>query len=243
MAKSLYDILEVSSSASHEAIRASYERLVTKLDPDAPHNAGKPEARVQYEAVREAFLTLADPARRARYDASQTRAPVYEEIEASFWTMPKVALLVLALLVGGGWYVQHHQAQARLAAEQAIAEAKAKEAEAQARAEAEAAAAAGVQAQRERDLERQRAYQESRTRSDFERTRRELDRERMQREHSERVAQERQVREQQYEARRREQERQRAEIANVHEARRQAAREREELCRIERARYGNAISC
>ncbi|MCC6532348.1 MAG: DnaJ domain-containing protein [Burkholderiales bacterium] len=246
MTRSLYDILELSAAAGPDAIRASYERLSAKLDPDAPHNAGNPQVRMQYEAVKEAFLTLADPARRARYDAASTVRPTaYDSTDVSpgFWTLPKVALLVLALLAGGGWYAQHKNAEAKLAAERAIAEAKAKEAEAKARAEAEAAAAARVQAQRERELERQRASQEARTRNEFERSRREFDRERQQREYSERMSQERQSRNEQNEARRREYERQRADAANINDARRRAAREREELCRMERARYGHAISC
>jgi curved DNA-binding protein CbpA len=247
MAKSLYDILEVSASASAEAIRASYERLSAKLDPDLPDNAGKPDLRLQYEAVKEAFLTLGNPARRARYDSSHSvRSDSYtgsiESVER-FWTLPKLVVLALALLVGGGWYVQHRNAEAKLAAERAIAEAKAKEAEAKARAEAEAAAAERLQAQRERELERQRAYQESRTRREFERARREVERDQRQREYQERMAQDRQAREQQNEARRKEYERQRAEMATANEARRRVAREREELCRIERERYGKAISC
>jgi curved DNA-binding protein CbpA len=248
MAKSLYDLLEVSASASAEAIRASYERLSAKLDPDAPQNSGNPDCRLQYEAVKEAFLTLGNPARRARYDSNQmTRIePAYRssiELVPGFWTTSRLMLLAAVLLLGGGWYYQHKSAEAKLAAERAIAESRAKEAEAVARAEAEAAAVARAQAQHERDLERQRAYQESRNRSDFERSRREVEREQRSREHNERIAQDRETREQQNEARRKEYERQRTEAASVNEARRRVAREREELCRMERARYGKAISC
>jgi curved DNA-binding protein CbpA len=247
MAKSLYDILEVSASASAEAIRASYDRLSDKLDPDAPQNSGKADSRIHYEAVKEAFLTLGDPARRARYDAGQqTRGEPYRSsVEAlpGFWTLPRVLALALVLLLAAGWYAQHRNAEAKLATEGAIAEARATVAEAWARAEAAAAAIERLQAQRERELERQRAYQDSRNRNDFERARRDVDREQRSREYQERMAQERQAREQQYAARRKEHERERTETAAVLEARRRAAHEREELCRIERNRYGKAISC
>lgn len=174
MAKTLYYILEVSSTASPDAIRAAYERLSALYDPYSPENRGKADVRMRHDAVKEAFLTLCNPEKRARYD--QTLAPRPSaalgtiEVVEPFWTLPKVIVLGIVLLVGGGLYYQHKQAEARLAAERAIAEAKVREAQAKAEAEAQAAMQARIAEQQARAKERERQNQEARTRHEFERT-------------------------------------------------------------------------
>jgi len=247
MTKTLYDILEVSTSASPEAIRSAYERLSQKYEPDRDEHQGNAEIRMRYEAVKEAFFTLGSAEKRARYDRSLKPAdPPYEPVVATsepFWTFPKVVIAALVVLIAGGWYIQGKREEVRLATEQAIAKARAQEAEAKAVAEAAAAEKERLTMQQERDLERKRALQEMRTRSEFERTQRDFERERQRQEYAERSAHERQARQQTTEAQRRDFERQRAEAASIAEARRRAAREKEELCRIERQRYGKAISC
>jgi curved DNA-binding protein CbpA len=247
MTKSLYDILEVSPSASYEAIRAAYERLSRKYDPDLDEHRGNAEVRLRHEAIKEAFFTLGNTYKRARYDRSlappATASAFPLDRHDSFWTLPRLLVLLTALLLAGGWYASHKHNERKLAAERAIAEARTKEAEARARAEAEAAEQERIALQRERELERRRAYQESRTRSEFERINREFERERRRQEFTERSALERQRREEQSAARRLEMERQRQDAIAVAEAQRRAAREKAELCRIERERYGKAISC
>src|SRR5439155_23351750 len=77
--KTLYDILELSSSASEDSIRAAYERLSAKFDPARPQSAGKTEANFKAEPTKEAFVTLANPATRAQYDktlAARLQPPV-----------------------------------------------------------------------------------------------------------------------------------------------------------------------
>jgi curved DNA-binding protein CbpA len=247
MAKSLYDILEVSASASYEGIRAAYERLSRKYDPDLDEHRGNAETRLRHEAIKEAFFTLGNTQKGARYDRSLVDAAGAMsstlDTQDSIWTMPKILVIIAALLLGGGWYMSHKHNEQKLAAERAIAEARAKEAEAKAKAEAEAAELARIALQRERELARDRTYQESRTRSEFERTNREFERERRRQEFTDRYSEERQKRESQSEARRIEMERQRQDAIAVAEAQRRAVRERAELCRIERERYGKAISC
>lgn len=247
MPKSLYDILEVSNSAGYDAIRAAYERLSRKYDPDLDEHRGNAEIRLRHDAIKEAFFTLGNREKRSRYDQSLVSAATYSPLThdpyESFWTMPKILVIIAALLLGGGWYMSHKHNEQKLATERAIAEARAKEAEAKAKAEAEAAEQERIALQRERELERKRSYQESRTRSEFERANREFERERRRQEFTERYTQERQSRESQSDARRTEMERQRQEAMNVAEAQRRAAREKAELCRIERERYGKAISC
>jgi curved DNA-binding protein CbpA len=235
MAKTLYDILEVSSSASPDAIRAAYERLSTKLDPDRDENRGKPDARIRHEAVKEAFLTLSNAAKRAQYDKSLIQAEpklTHVEVVEPFWTLPKILVLSVALIFGGGYYYKHKQAEIKAAAEKAIAEAKAREAAEQARIEAEQAQLA---------LQRQRQEQ--------------LEQARVQREHNAAIqrsnAEQRTiVRIEQSDARRQAMDQRRAESQKQMEERRaalaaqqRAEREKAELCRIERERYGRAISC
>ena len=243
MNKSLYDILEVSASASPDAIRAAYERLSARLDPLASENQGKEEPRLAYEAVKDAFFTLSDPQKRARYDRSHggriEPAITHMEVVPPFWTLPKLILLAFVVLIGGAWYYKHKEAEARLAAERAIAEARAKEAEAKAKADAEAATQARLLEQQEQA----RLRREAMTRHELEAARRNYEVERRRQDSTERYSQERQAREKQMRADREENQRQRAEAAAVAEARARAAREREELCRIERERYGRSYSC
>lgn len=247
MARTLYDILEISPTASREAVRAAYERLSRKYDPDLDAHRGNADIRMRAEAIKEAFFTLGNPEARARYDrslvsASTAYGPNDPDRETT-WTMPKILLIVVALVAGSGWYLNNKHTEQKLAAERAIAEARAKEAEAKAKAEAEAAEQERLALQRQRELDRQRNLQENRTRNEFERNRRDFERDQRRQEMTERVTEDRRKREQQNLAQRTEMERQRQEAATVAEARRRAAREREELCRIERERYGKAISC
>lgn len=67
--RTLYDLLELSSKASPEAIRAAYERLALKFDPDRPENAANAGTRLQYDAIKEAFFILGNPEKRRKYDA------------------------------------------------------------------------------------------------------------------------------------------------------------------------------
>ena len=64
----LYDVLEVSSSASADIIDAAYQRLAEKFDPARDANTYRPHARVQLDAVKQAYLTLGDAEKRALYD-------------------------------------------------------------------------------------------------------------------------------------------------------------------------------
>src|SRR5215471_13431419 len=166
--KTVYDVLEGRFGASAEAIRSAYERMSAQLDPRKPENAGNPNAKFLHDSVKEAFLTLGNPALRTQYDkklamrTQQQPAVEYTEASETFWTIPKLATLVLVVIIAGGFYWKHQREVARLAAEQAIAAAKAKEAEEQAKAEAEAQraeiakqqlnAAQDAQQRRERDV-------------------------------------------------------------------------------------------
>ncbi len=65
-----YDILEVSSKASQEVIRAAYKSLMQRYHPD--RNPGDAEAERHSVRVVEAYEVLSDPDRRATYDRELT---------------------------------------------------------------------------------------------------------------------------------------------------------------------------
>lgn len=66
MRESLYDILEVSRTASPEVIRAAYKSLVQRFHPDK--NPGNPNAEDLLKLINNAYDTLSDPSKRAAYD-------------------------------------------------------------------------------------------------------------------------------------------------------------------------------
>jgi len=230
--KTLYDILELSSSASEDSIRAAYERLSAKFDPGRPENAGKPDVKFKSDAVKDAFLTLANLATRAQYDkalAARSQPPmeILEEFEP-FWTIPKLTVLVLVVIIVGGYYYKHQREETRLAAEKAIATAKAKEAQERAKAEE-------VQARLELAKQQQERIQDEQQRRERDAVLRQFSAERRTTAGSDLARTQRERTEQQ--------QRQREEAQATAAARQQAAREKAELCRLERQRYGRAISC
>jgi len=231
--KTLYDVLEVSSSASAETIRAAYERLSAQLDPRKPENAGNSNVKFVHDSVKEAFLTLGNPTLRAQYDkklAMRTQAAPVQYVEESetFWTIPKLATLVIIVIIAGGFYWKHQREVARLEAEQAIAAARAKEAEEKAKAEAEQARLDFAKQQADRQLDEQQRRDRDAALRQYSVDQR-----------SNAIAN--QTRAQQ--DRSAELQRQREEQQATSAARAQAAKDKAELCRMERARYGKAISC
>jgi len=165
MSKSLYDILEVSQSASSETIRHAYERLSGKYRTrlaESPEHAE--EAAMFLTALKEAFHTLGNPENRRRYDERlEQRVPsqgvVMSEAAPSYGFI-KIGLIV-ALLGGGGLYYQklsRDQEAARLEAVRVAAE----QAEKQRRADEEKA-----QAMAEEKLRREAQQEEQRVRYEF----------------------------------------------------------------------------
>jgi hypothetical protein len=103
MAKTLYQILGVTSAATVDEVRAAYTKLVERVPPlDA----------VQRLAVKEAFGTLVNPQRRDAYDASLLGATVVlaEEPERSF-NRPLWAGLAVLLVAGTWWALRHGKAR------------------------------------------------------------------------------------------------------------------------------------
>lgn len=234
--KTLYDVLEVSSTASADTIRAAYERLSAQLDPRKPENAANSNVKFVHDSVKEAFLTLGNPTLRAQYDKkiamrAQPQAQIVEVSEV-FWTVPKLAALVLVVIIAAGFYWKHQREVARLQAEQAIAAAKAKEAEALAKAQAE-------QAQAELAKQQQDAAIDAQQRRERDAALRQYSFDQKYNSISEQVTNRAQAQQQRSADLQRQREEQQAAAA----ARAQAAKDKAELCRMERQRYGKAISC
>ena len=231
--KTLYDILEVSETASYETIRAAYERLSKVYSPDGAHAYSASDAAIRYTAVKEAFFTLGNTEKRAAYDRKLHAAFQAPATASAFGTRAKL-LFVAAMLVGAiGGYTSYKskQEQIRFTREAEIAAERAREAEQLARAESERANAEAAQRQakiledrqrRERDVSLARFQHEQRVREVESRIH--TDRER--------ILQDRATQQ------RRHEEAQAARIAVM-----RAHQERAELCRLERQRYGRSISC
>ena len=84
MKESLYDVLEVSRTASPEVIRAAYKSLVQRYHPDK--NPDNPDAENLLKLINHAYETLSDPATRSAYDVMLTleemaHAPAQERAE------------------------------------------------------------------------------------------------------------------------------------------------------------------
>src|SRR2546430_9941587 len=67
MAKSLYDTLGVSKSASQDEIKKAYRKLVREYHPD--RNPGDKEAEERFKEIQGAYDVLSDPEKRKQYDA------------------------------------------------------------------------------------------------------------------------------------------------------------------------------
>lgn len=65
MKKNYYQILEVNESAKPEQIKKAYRALATKYHPDRQQGS-----KTQMKLINEAYETLSDAAKRARYDRS-----------------------------------------------------------------------------------------------------------------------------------------------------------------------------
>lgn len=117
---SYYAILGIAPQADATSVRAAYKRLAMAYHPD--HNPGNPEAEETFKKVNEAYQTLSDPIKRARYDAAlfpeyilltgydyerprrNLRRPVkakpYYRVDREYFRMQALSLLVFIVLAG-----------------------------------------------------------------------------------------------------------------------------------------------
>jgi molecular chaperone DnaJ len=64
--RDLYEVLEVTRTATQEEIKASYRRLARTYHPDV--NPDNPQAEDQFKEIGHAYNILSDPEKRQRYD-------------------------------------------------------------------------------------------------------------------------------------------------------------------------------
>ena len=65
MSKSLYDTLEVSSSASDAEIKKAYRKLARQYHPDVNKD---PKAEEKFKEINAAYEVLSDKEKRSKYD-------------------------------------------------------------------------------------------------------------------------------------------------------------------------------
>ncbi|MBL8403583.1 MAG: DnaJ domain-containing protein [Dechloromonas sp.] len=134
MQKSLYDLLEVSPTASQDSIAVSYRRLHAKF-AELQSSSDNEDATNQLIALREAYSTLSNPERRAAYDEKlAARATVEQSQDGEPRSYAKL-LVLLALIGACGFGYARYQSnlaqQAALDREKAAAEVRLAEIEAQ----------------------------------------------------------------------------------------------------------------
>lgn len=160
MSNTLYDLLEVSQTASQSAISESYKRLYAGCAEQSA--CGDEDATNRLIALREAFNTLSRPEKRKAYDLkleARSSAPATES-QSSF---PFFKLLLLAIVLGtcGVSYSKYQsvQEQARLEREKTAAATRMAELEAQ-KAREEKMDAEQAESRRRRDEAFERANRE-----------------------------------------------------------------------------------
>jgi curved DNA-binding protein CbpA len=150
----LYDILGLGRSASAEQIERAYqERMESMKTADAMSSE---ESINRLRAIREAYLVLSAPQKRAVYDQKlKSRETVSYEVVESKSTPWAWILLSCAILIGGAAY--YHSEQKK----QQLAELELKAAKEKAEAEKAARAAEAQQAALERELLAKRQQEEA----------------------------------------------------------------------------------
>ncbi len=82
-AKSLYEILGVSNTATLAEIKTAHRRLAHKYHPDK--NPGVADAKAKFKEMQEAYDILKDPEKRQRYDQYGTTEGLYRSSSRQQW--------------------------------------------------------------------------------------------------------------------------------------------------------------
>jgi colicin import membrane protein len=158
MSNTLYDLLEVSQTASPSAISESYKRLYVGSAEKCAN--GDEDATNRLIALKEAFNTISSPEKRKAYDQKLEAKSSATEIQSPF-PIFKVLLLAVVLATSAVSYSKYQaaQEQARLEREKTVAAARMAELDAQ-KAQQEKMAAEQAESQRRRDEAFERANRE-----------------------------------------------------------------------------------
>lgn len=227
--RDFYEVLGVPRDASPKLVQLAFEGKMKAL-ADPAYAASPAEKREEERLLKEAFVTLSNPAKRGPYD--EKLAAFEEQASAApsrpAWLVPAVAA-ALVVAIGGGILSRHLEDRERQRVE----------AERQARQEEEARLRAIAREEREREMTAQREareaemqarneqYRTQRERADFERWRSSVD---QQARYGESLRQQ-QDRNALYEAQRAESQRRQAE---ERERREEESRRRQALSEVER---------
>lgn len=122
MKKTLYDLLELSQTASQEAVGAAYHRLSAKI------SGTDEDAENRRKILDETFFTLSQPARRERYD--KTLAAANLSSDAAFYDngrmqpITKFLLILFLIAICGFSYAKYSKDKeaAKLERERIVAE-------------------------------------------------------------------------------------------------------------------------
>lgn len=98
--RDLYEVMEVTPTASEAEIRAAFRRLAVKYHPDRNTD---PNAAIHFKRINAAFQVLSDPQRREAYDSLTGQVepvPVPRERTDPMRTAPTIE----------GWYVSRNGA-------------------------------------------------------------------------------------------------------------------------------------
>lgn len=114
--KTLYDILQISQSASHEVMQAAYEKVLRSIENERTAFS-QDDTEIRLKAAREAYRVLSDPQRRAVYNQTLTRDDPddIEEVSTSGNSKIKIWMAAGVLLIGGLIYYNVHLANQRAA--------------------------------------------------------------------------------------------------------------------------------
>ena len=104
-----YQVLGVSVGATPEVLRIAFEGRLKAL---AKARLGEPERKAEEAALRLAYGTLTNPARRAAFDAQLEGAGEREARSSRNTTIAVVAAVLVAVVAGLGWYFSERGARA-----------------------------------------------------------------------------------------------------------------------------------
>ncbi len=109
MASNLYQVLEANEAASQATLQTLFEQKTKRLQQESEE--GNPTAKAQLWALKQAYETLSNPAKRAAYDDSLREAniklPMTQVVsDGPSWKLNAMLVVVLAAgLIGLGLYL------------------------------------------------------------------------------------------------------------------------------------------